>query len=409
MLTKLDYFAPRRPRKCPNCGSVKVVRILYGMPSHETFEAAERGEIALGGCCISDRDPTWRCLECGTAIYPERLRPAGPTDRQGSPRTRSETVVATGGHELKTQKCPACSRSVTQSSRYPRYLCERCASSLTSSDGRPVDFFNADMWGGVEGRYKDDGSLYESQDCFAGQLRCVASEAYFGGIVVEAVNTGCAPEHLAEIIHGLGEELVACDHDCDGVTHDRANGYLPRCLVLDSSGDGRACVVVGLNPGRCTPTERKYYRDRDCAYDSVAEFWAQEQDRIRYNKRLNQLLRGLGFDGPRLWTELAKCESAEGSPSTPPLQTLRFCSGRFLSRELEAVPSSWPLFAIGAGAYHALAFLFPGRRVIGVPHPTSSRGQFASLLDGGRVREPVANQVAESLASQEPQATWLSA
>jgi len=31
------------------------------MPGFELFEAAERGEVALGGCCISDDDPTHEC------------------------------------------------------------------------------------------------------------------------------------------------------------------------------------------------------------------------------------------------------------------------------------------------------------------------------------------------------------
>lgn len=53
----------RKPRKCPVCGG-KVVRILYGEPSHEAFEAADRGELILGGCCIWEESPDWECLGC---------------------------------------------------------------------------------------------------------------------------------------------------------------------------------------------------------------------------------------------------------------------------------------------------------------------------------------------------------
>lgn len=39
---------------CPNCGSRNVVKIVYGYPPYEMFLKEERGEIKLGGCCISD-------------------------------------------------------------------------------------------------------------------------------------------------------------------------------------------------------------------------------------------------------------------------------------------------------------------------------------------------------------------
>ena len=52
-------------KKCPACGSTETVKILYGYPTVEAFMAAERGEIALGGCCISGNDPTRHCKACG--------------------------------------------------------------------------------------------------------------------------------------------------------------------------------------------------------------------------------------------------------------------------------------------------------------------------------------------------------
>ena len=52
---------------CPKCGSTKTVPILYGYPSYETFDAAERGEILIGGCEMIDGMPheDYGCLECG--------------------------------------------------------------------------------------------------------------------------------------------------------------------------------------------------------------------------------------------------------------------------------------------------------------------------------------------------------
>lgn len=52
-------------KKCPACGSTDTVKILYGMPTHEAFQSAERGEFVLGGCCVSDNDPKRHCKACG--------------------------------------------------------------------------------------------------------------------------------------------------------------------------------------------------------------------------------------------------------------------------------------------------------------------------------------------------------
>ena len=49
--------------KCPKC-SAELVEIVYGMPSYGLFEAAERGEVVFGGCCISGDDPKYRCKKC---------------------------------------------------------------------------------------------------------------------------------------------------------------------------------------------------------------------------------------------------------------------------------------------------------------------------------------------------------
>ena len=53
-----------KPAKCPFCGE-KIIPIIYGEPSDETFEKAEKGEVKLGGCCLSGADPQWACAECG--------------------------------------------------------------------------------------------------------------------------------------------------------------------------------------------------------------------------------------------------------------------------------------------------------------------------------------------------------
>ncbi|RAY16705.1 hypothetical protein DPM19_00520 [Actinomadura craniellae] len=52
------------PPDCPRCGT-EPLPVLYGLPGPEMFEAAERGEISLGGCEVYDDAPRWRCRGCG--------------------------------------------------------------------------------------------------------------------------------------------------------------------------------------------------------------------------------------------------------------------------------------------------------------------------------------------------------
>ena len=49
---------------CPFCGYGHPMEIVYGMPAHEAEQEAERGEIMLGGCCVTDSDPKWYCPSC---------------------------------------------------------------------------------------------------------------------------------------------------------------------------------------------------------------------------------------------------------------------------------------------------------------------------------------------------------
>ena len=47
---------------CPRCSSKTGLReIFYGLPDGPVDE----NKYAIGGCCISDNDPTIKCIECG--------------------------------------------------------------------------------------------------------------------------------------------------------------------------------------------------------------------------------------------------------------------------------------------------------------------------------------------------------
>lgn len=50
---------------CPDCKQRAGVEIGYGYPSPELMEAASRGDIVLGGCCLTEEAPERECTACG--------------------------------------------------------------------------------------------------------------------------------------------------------------------------------------------------------------------------------------------------------------------------------------------------------------------------------------------------------
>lgn len=47
---------------CPNCHSSQGIRfILYGLPDGPPDES----KITLGGCCVEENAPSFKCIECG--------------------------------------------------------------------------------------------------------------------------------------------------------------------------------------------------------------------------------------------------------------------------------------------------------------------------------------------------------
>ena len=82
-----------------------MVHIVYGLPTSELGEKAERGEIVLGGCCVSGDDSEWFCRDCGWAWNARRgeqweikvgwysVQPARP-DSSGASRPRNETSLS---------------------------------------------------------------------------------------------------------------------------------------------------------------------------------------------------------------------------------------------------------------------------------------------------------------------------
>ena len=190
-------------------------------------------------------------------------------------------------------------------------------------------------------------------------------------------------KELEAAIALIGKRMVACDQKCAGISCDQSNGMLPRCLILESvdQSSESGCVIVGLNPGHAKAAEIAYYKKVGATYEATVQYWRDHITAWSYYKNLRRLMKSFNLNGPILWTELAKCENATGSKYQP-LNALRVCAGKFLIDELKEIPPEWPLIGISRETYRALAYLYPDRTVIGVPHVTSAFGkQFSRLLE----------------------------
>ena len=64
-------------RKCPECGSKNVKKIAYGLPA-PGYDWPD--DVVMGGCCVSENDPTRHCGECGHEWGRPHPLPEGETD-----------------------------------------------------------------------------------------------------------------------------------------------------------------------------------------------------------------------------------------------------------------------------------------------------------------------------------------
>ncbi len=51
---------------CPDCKRNNVALIFWGYPGDVDWylQATKDKEIVGGGCCVSDNDPKWECIDC---------------------------------------------------------------------------------------------------------------------------------------------------------------------------------------------------------------------------------------------------------------------------------------------------------------------------------------------------------
>ena len=86
---------------------------------------------------------------------------------------------------MSRQSCPICGAGVAENPRYPRAVCDACATRAAAEDGRPLAFANLDMGGGFAATNADTGERNDGDLCYIDGIRCRAGEARFGGIVIE--------------------------------------------------------------------------------------------------------------------------------------------------------------------------------------------------------------------------------
>lgn len=180
------------------------------------------------------------------------------------------------------------------------------------------------------------------------------------------------------MINKIGDRLVKCNLNCEGVNNCSKLGIIPRGLIQESRKGKKSCIVVGLNPGKCSDSERQYYLTKGIKFSSISGYFFETSLNQRpYFKRTRDLITFLGFDGKILWTDLAKCECL-GKNGKVPIQTLRVCIDKFLRKEIEFFSCS-TIFALGNDAFIFCALSFPNHFIVGLPHPSGSYGNFINL------------------------------
>lgn len=214
-------------------------------------------------------------------------------------------------------------------------------------------------------------------------------------------------------IFELGEQICNCLEHCAGVKRDPTEGDFPRGLYLETENtdDSPGTVICGLNPGSALIKEKEYYLSREkICYLDFAEYWKQKIRNLKYFEQSRKLVQGLERKGPILWTDLVKCENESDKVELSfryHSATFRRCTQKFLFREIKWAPKSWLIVALGWEAYRALMFMFPERQILGVPHPSGSRGLFSPFFENGCLKIGFRNQILDFFKDNPKGTIWI--
>lgn len=188
-------------------------------------------------------------------------------------------------------------------------------------------------------------------------------------------------EELINTILQIGNRLVICNQNCQGINNNPVIGVIPRCLYLEHNNRNRnnGCVIVGINPGISNNNERVYYLSNQITYNTMIDFWNNYGFNGPYYNYLRDFANCLGCDGPILWTEIVKCECLQNNNNHLPLDTIRTCAQKFLIPELKKIPENWKIITAGRKSFDLLKYICLDRQVLGIPHP-NSRGNFHRMF-----------------------------
>ncbi len=116
-------------RRCTICGSrLRLLPVLYGMPTSDAFEEEQRGELVIGGC--EPDGPTRVCAVCHQPPSRPRYRsmhPDWPGDAEAMSRSdprRARCAAAGGGRHLGSPARRRDRRSLRVLSAGPGPRCE---------------------------------------------------------------------------------------------------------------------------------------------------------------------------------------------------------------------------------------------------------------------------------------------
>jgi hypothetical protein len=59
-----------RRRRCPRCGQLGALPVVYGLPDGGAMDLAAEGKLILGGCVLGTDDPDLLCQACAQGADP---------------------------------------------------------------------------------------------------------------------------------------------------------------------------------------------------------------------------------------------------------------------------------------------------------------------------------------------------
>ncbi len=185
----------------------------------------------------------------------------------------------------------------------------------------------------------------------------------------------------------IGDTLSNCQEVCAGVKLNRNDGIIPRGLIFESENRNnikKVVIVCGLNPGIASKDEMEYLK-YNLFFKGFKDYWRENlsgkggQTSCQYYTRMRNFIDSIkSLKGSLiLWTDVAKCQKEKEKKKFSFYQypeTCSKCASFYLKKEVEAICQEKVFIALGREVYQMLCLLYPTDKIIGIYHPTGSRG-----------------------------------